>query len=64
MLPDARLDFFDKSFAVSSITLLSVITLPVIYFLILLSPPAMVGIAQWLKTEITTQMRLPKQRRL
>jgi hypothetical protein len=52
LLPDAKLDFFDKSFAVSSITLLSVITLPLIYFLILLSSPAMIGIAQWLKTEI------------
>ncbi|HET6390840.1 hypothetical protein [Hyphomicrobium sp.] len=52
LLRDARLEFFDKSFAVSSITLLSVITLPLIYFAILLSPPAMVGIAQWLKTEI------------
>lgn len=52
LLPDARLEFFDKSFAVSSITLLSVITLPVIYFFILFSPPAMVGIAEWLKAEI------------
>ncbi|WP_045836085.1 hypothetical protein [Hyphomicrobium sp. 99] len=52
LLPDARLEFFDKSFAVSSITLLSVITLPLIYFAILLSPPAMVGLAEWLKTEI------------
>lgn len=52
LLPDARLDFFDKSFAVSSITLLSVITLPIIYFAILLSPPTMVHIAEWLKAEI------------
>lgn len=52
LLPDARLDFFDKSFAVSSITLLSVIALPIIYFVILLSPTQMVGIANWLKTEI------------
>ena len=52
LLPDARLDFFDKSFAVSSITLLSVIALPIIYFAILLSPTTMVSIADWLKTEI------------
>lgn len=52
LLPGAQLDFFDKSFAVSSITLLSVIALPIIYFAILLSPPAMVGIAEWLKEEI------------
>ncbi|MES1179956.1 MAG: hypothetical protein ABUL43_02045, partial [Hyphomicrobium sp.] len=52
LLPDARLDFFDKSFAVSSITLLSVIALPIIYFATLLTPTAMVSIAEWLKTEI------------
>lgn len=52
LLPDAKLDFFDKSFAVSSITLLSVIALPIIYFAILLSPAKMVGIANWMKTEI------------
>ncbi|MFA5958181.1 hypothetical protein [Hyphomicrobium sp.] len=52
LLPDARLDFFDKSFAVSSITLLSVIALPIIYFAVLLSPTTMVSIADWLKTEI------------
>lgn len=60
LLPDARLDFFDKSFAVPTITLLSVITLPLIYFLILLSPPAMVGIAQWLKTEIYDENASPE----
>lgn len=52
LLPDARLDFFDKSFAVSTITLLSVITLPILYFVILLSAPTMVRIADWLKAEI------------
>ncbi|MBS0270902.1 MAG: hypothetical protein JSS54_18260, partial [Proteobacteria bacterium] len=57
---DARLEFFDKSFAVSSITLLSVIALPVIYFFILFSPPAMVSIAEWLKTEIYDENASPE----
>ncbi|HML29980.1 MAG TPA: hypothetical protein PKE16_14325, partial [Hyphomicrobium sp.] len=60
LLPDARLDFFDKSFAVSSITLLSVIALPIIYFVILFTPPAMVSIANWLKTEIYDENASPE----
>ena len=59
-MPDARLDFFAELFAVPTITLLSVITLPLIYFLVLLSPPAMVGIAQWLKTEIYDENASPE----
>ena len=51
-LPEAKLAFFDKSFAVSAITLISVITVPLLYFFVLLSPPTMVGLAEWLKTEI------------
>lgn len=60
LLPDARLDFFDKSFAVSSITLLSVIALPIIYFAILFTPPAMVSIAHWLRTEIYDENSSPE----
>lgn len=52
LLPDAKLSFFDASFAVSTITLMSVITLPLIYLLALTSPPTMIAIAEWLKTEI------------
>ena len=51
-LPEAKLAFFDKSFAVSAITLISVITVPLLYFATLMSPPSMVGLAEWLKTEI------------
>ena len=51
-LPEAKLAFFDKSFAVSAITLISVITVPLLYFATLMSPPTMVGLAEWLKTEI------------
>jgi hypothetical protein len=51
-LPEAKLAFFDKSFAVSAITLISVITVPLLYFFVLLSPPTMVGLAEWLKSEI------------
>ena len=59
LLPDAKLSFFDKSFAVSAITLISVFTLPIIYFLVLLSPPTMVGLANWLKTEIYDEVTSP-----
>jgi hypothetical protein len=51
-LPQAKLSFFDKSFAVSAITLVSVVMLPLLYFMVLLSPATMVGLANWLKTEI------------
>lgn len=60
VLPDAKLYFFDKSFAVSAMTLISVITLPVIYLLILFSPPSMVGLAGWLKTEIYDARSTPE----
>jgi hypothetical protein len=60
LLPDAKLFFFDKSFAVSTITLISVIALPVLYFAILLSPQTMVGIADWLKTEIYDENASPE----
>ena len=60
LLPDAKLFFFDKSFAVSTITLISVIALPVLYFAILLSPQIMVGIADWLKTEIYDENSSPE----
>lgn len=51
-LPKAKLQFFDKSFAVSTITLLSVLTLPLLYLGVVNSPPVMVGIAEWMKTHI------------
>jgi hypothetical protein len=48
LLPDARLTFFDRSFAVSTITLISVIALPLIYLAVLFSPPTIVGLSSWL----------------
>jgi hypothetical protein len=52
LLPDARLTFFDKSFAVSTITLISVIALPLIYAAVLSSPATIVGLSNWLYTNI------------
>lgn len=52
MLPDARLTFFDRSFAVSTITLISVIALPLIYLAALFSPPTIVGLSNWLYTHV------------
>jgi hypothetical protein len=52
LLPGARLTFFDTTFAVSAITMLSVITLPLIYLLILTSPTIMTGLGNWLKTNV------------
>jgi len=52
MLPDARLTFFDRSFAVSTITLISVIALPLIYLAVLFSPPTIVGLSNWLYTHV------------
>lgn len=52
LLPDARLTFFDKSFAVSTITLVSVIALPLIYLAVLFSPPTIVGLSSWLYTHV------------
>lgn len=52
LLPDARLTFFDRSFAVSSITLVSVIALPLIYLAVLFSPPTIVGLSSWIYTHV------------
>jgi hypothetical protein len=48
-LPGAKLYFFDKSFAVSTITLLSVVALPLLYIVLLKSPTPMIRIGDWLK---------------
>jgi len=52
LLPDARLTFFDRTFAVSTITLVSVIALPLIYLAVLFSPPTIVGLSNWLYTHV------------
>jgi len=51
-LPGAQLSFFDKGFAVQAITTISIFALPLIYLMLLTSPPLMVGIGDWLKTNI------------
>src|SRR5262245_33184619 len=51
-LPSAKLLFFEKAFAVPTITLISVIVLPLIYLIILAWPAMMVGIADQLKTRL------------
>lgn len=51
-LPKAKLHFFDQSFAVGTITLVSVLALPVLYLAIVTSPAAMVTIADWMKTHV------------
>ncbi|MCB1522000.1 MAG: alpha/beta fold hydrolase [Hyphomicrobiaceae bacterium] len=51
-LPEAKLTFFDKSFAVPTITVLSVVALPLLYLFLITSPKTMVSIANWLKTDV------------
>lgn len=51
-LPGAKLSFFDKAFAVQSITLISVFALPLIYLSVLMSPTTMVEIGDWLRTHL------------
>ncbi len=53
-LPGAKLYFFDKSFAVSAITLLSIGAVPLLYVLLLNSPATMVRLADLLKTQFYT----------
>lgn len=51
-LPGAKLYFFSPTYAVSTITALSVFALPLMYLLIVTSPSTMVGIADWLNSEM------------
>ena len=51
-LPGAKLFFFDKAFAVPTLTTLSVVALPLIYVTLLTSSSTMVRIADWLKTDV------------
>ena len=59
-LPEARLDFFDKAFAVPTITMVSVLALPLLYLLVLASPPAMLAIGDWLKTRVYDSRMSPE----
>ncbi|MFV0294890.1 MAG: hypothetical protein ACK5JT_02080 [Hyphomicrobiaceae bacterium] len=51
-LPGARVDVFDKQFAVSAITSLSIIAVPVLYLALLSWPSAMVNLADFLNTHL------------
>jgi hypothetical protein len=51
-LPSVKLHFFEKDFAVSTLTMAAVIFLPVAYLLVVTSPGTMVGIADFLKNEV------------
>ena len=51
-LPAASFKLFDPAFAVQRLTMLAVFALPVAYFLVLNSPPVMVGIANFLKNDV------------
>jgi hypothetical protein len=59
-LPGAKLYFFDKAFAVSAITAFSVFALPILYLALLATPPAMVGIADWLDTRLYASRSTPE----
>ena len=62
-LPGAKLFFFDKAFAVPAITMLSVLTVPLIYLLVLTSPTIMVGIGDLLKTHVYDATAHPEAER-
>ena len=51
-LPGAQLSFFDKGFAVQAITTISIFALPLLYLLVLTTPTLMIGIGDWLKTNV------------
>jgi hypothetical protein len=51
-LPGAKLRFFEKSFAVQTITMLSVVALPLIYLSLLASPALMVSLGEIVKTKV------------
>ncbi len=59
-LPGAKLTFFDKAYAVRAITALSIIALPLMYLFVLTSPSTMVGIGDWLKTEMYSAQASPE----
>lgn len=60
LLPETKLSFFDKAFAVSSITVTSVIALPLLYLMLLTSPSTMMGLADWLRTSVYESRATPE----
>jgi hypothetical protein len=51
-LPKVNLSFFEKDFAVSTITMASVLVLPLLYLFVMTSPTAMVGLANFLRDTV------------
>ncbi len=51
-LPSVKLHFFEKDFAVSTLTMAAIFFLPVAYLLAVTSPTVMVGIADFLKNTV------------
>lgn len=62
-LPAAKLKFFDESFAVHTLTIVSVIAVPLLYLAVLLSPPLMVGLADWLRNDVYRERTSPEAMR-
>jgi hypothetical protein len=52
LLPQVKLNFFDREFAVPMLTLISIFVLPLAYLFVVTSPTIMVGIADILKTRV------------
>lgn len=52
LLPQVKLSFFDREFAVPMLTLIAVFVLPLAYLFAVTSPTIMVGIAEFLKTQV------------
>jgi hypothetical protein len=59
-LPGAKLAFFDKSFAVSTLTLASVVALPLAYLAIITSPSTMLAIGDGVKTTFYSKRIAPE----
>jgi hypothetical protein len=52
LLPQVRLNFFGRDFAVPMLTLISIFVLPLAYLFVVTSPSIMVGITEFLKTRV------------
>lgn len=52
LLPNVKLNFFEDDFATSTLTKASIIALPLLYLLIVTSPPIMLGISDFLQTRV------------
>jgi hypothetical protein len=51
-LPNVNVKFFEKNFAVSTLTMAAVFVLPLAYLFVVTNPPIMRGIAEFLKSDV------------